>query len=173
MLVGCGREPLPVLGAVAPFELTEHTGRPFDSRTLDGKVWVADFIFTHCDGPCPRMSAQMRQVQDRLRDVPDVQFVSFTVDPARDTPAVLAAYAERHGAREGVWHFLTGTVDQLHELCRYQFKLGNIDGKNLEHSTRFVLVDRQRRIRGYYGTFDEDMVSQVADGARRAARERP
>jgi len=159
-----------VLGSVAPFELTAQTGQPFDSRVLDGKIWVADFFFTSCNGPCPRMSAQMRQIQDRLRDAPDVRFVSVTVDPERDNPEVLAAYAKRQGARDGVWHFLTGEKEKLNDLYRYQFKLGYVDG-SLEHSTRFVLVDRTGRIRGYYGSFDDDMVTKVVADARRLVAE--
>ena len=159
-----------MLGSVAPFELTAQTGQLFDSRVLDGKVWVADFFFTSCNGPCPRMSAQMRQIQDRLRDAPDVRFVSVTVDPQRDTPEVLAAYAKRQNAREGVWNFLTGEQKQLHNLYRYQFKLGDIDG-SLEHSTRFALVDRKGRIRGYYGSFDDEMVAKVVADARRLTNE--
>jgi protein SCO1/2 len=116
------------------------------------------------------MSAQMRQVQNRLQNAPDVRFVSITVDPARDTPEVLAAYAKRQGAREGFWHFLTGEQEKLHDLCRNQFKLGNVDG-SLEHSTRFVLVDRQGRIRAYYRSFDDDMVEQVVSDARRLVGE--
>jgi protein SCO1/2 len=159
-----------VLGSVNRFELTSQAGQVFDSGVLEGKVWVADFIFTHCNGPCPRMSAQMRQVQDRLRDASEVRFVSITVDPERDTPEVLARYAKRQGARDGIWFFLTGPREKLHELCRYQFKLGNVDG-TLEHSTRFVLVDQKGRIRGYYGSFDDDTVRRVAGDARRLVTE--
>jgi protein SCO1/2 len=172
MLAACAREqPLPVLGNIADFELTAHSGAPFASaRMLAGKVWVADFIFTHCNGPCPRMTSQMRQIQERLSSESDVRLVSFTVDPKRDTPEVLAAYARRQGARDGVWHFLTGELDRLHHLARYQFRIGNVDGA-LDHSTRFVLVDRRGRIRGYYRSFDDDMVARVAADARRLARE--
>src|SRR5580698_1858510 len=83
---------LPVLGQVAPFHLTSQSGQDFDSATLDGHVWVADFIFTNCEGPCPRMSAYMRALQKATTDLPDLKMVSFTVDPARDTPPVLTEY---------------------------------------------------------------------------------
>src|SRR6266850_6022052 len=89
VLSGClAKQPtLPVYGQIPGFALTDETGRPFDKKSLDGKVWVADFIFTTCTGPCPRMSSLMRQVQSLS---PDARLVSFTVDPDRDTPAVLA-----------------------------------------------------------------------------------
>jgi cytochrome oxidase Cu insertion factor (SCO1/SenC/PrrC family) len=86
-LAGCTREPaLPVYGAVPDFSLTSQSGQPFSSRALDGKIWVANFLFTSCPGPCPRMSWQMRRLALDLRDLPQVRFVSFTVDPERDTP---------------------------------------------------------------------------------------
>src|SRR5690348_5613607 len=87
------RQPLPIYGQVPPFELTAETGQPFTSKSLEGKVWVADLIYTTCPGPCPRMSALMRQVQQASSSLPGVQLVSFTVDPEHDTPAVLAKYA--------------------------------------------------------------------------------
>jgi len=93
MLAACSKPaPLPVLGQVPGFTLTAESGQPFDRKSLDGKVWVADFIYTTCPGPCPRMSSLMRQVQKASVMIPGVQLVSFTVDPEHDTPAVLAAY---------------------------------------------------------------------------------
>ena len=80
-----------------------------------------------------------------------MRLVSFSVDPAEDTPPVLAAYAKTHGAAPSMWYFLTGPVATLQMLDRDAFKLGNIDA-TMQHSTRFVLVDRQGRIRGYYDT---------------------
>ncbi|MDQ2949786.1 MAG: SCO family protein, partial [Acidobacteriota bacterium] len=85
-------------GTVPEFQLTAQTGQPFDSKVLAGNIWVADFIFTNCPGPCPRMTSQMHQVQEAVFKMPDVRLISFTVDPARDTPPVLAAYAKQHHA---------------------------------------------------------------------------
>ena len=92
-------------------------------------------------------------MQDAVSKIPDVRLVSFTVDPAGDTPPVLAAYAKTHGASPSIWYFLTGQVSTLQMLDRDAFKLGNLDA-SMQHSTRFVLVDRQGRIRGYYDTSD-------------------
>src|SRR5262245_40116239 len=87
LLAGCGSAPLlPELGQTAPFTLTDQNGAPFDSRALENKIWIADFVFTHCPGPCPRMSSQMHQVQQALGKEERLRLVSFTVDPARDTP---------------------------------------------------------------------------------------
>lgn len=167
LLTACSQAPeLPVYGQVPRFHLTSQSGEPFDSTTLHGKVWIADFIYTTCPGPCPRMSSQMKQLQTVI---PDATLVSFTVDPERDTPVVLAAYARRFSAQPGRWYLLTGDSATLQMLDRDAFKLGNIDG-SMNHSTRFVLVDRQGRIRGYYGSSDEDAVKQVARDVRRLAR---
>ena len=140
-------KPLPILGQVPPFQLTDQTGQSFDSQSLDGHIWVADFIYTNCPGPCPMMSSQMRRVQ--LSTTPNISLVSFTVDPEHDTPPVLAAYAKHFTADPARWHFLTGEPRRLNDLGLHAFKLNSVDG-SLIHSTRFVLVDGARRIRGYY-----------------------
>ena len=133
---------LPSYGVVPDFMLTDQSGREFRSNErLNGKVWVANFIFTTCAGPCPRMTAQMREVRDAAK-TDDVRMVSFTIDPARDIRQVLAAYGKRFGADPDRWYFLTGSQEELHKLSRHAFMLGNVDG-TLEHSTRFVLIDRQ------------------------------
>jgi protein SCO1/2 len=165
------QQPLPIYGQVPAFELTAETGHPFTSKSLDGKVWVADLIYTTCPGPCPRMSALMRQLQQASSSMPGVQLVSFTVDPEHDTPAVLAQYASRYQAHSDRWHFLTGPRETLDHLARYSFKLSNVDG-SLNHSTRLVLMDRQSRIRGYYGTSEDNPVIQLVYDIKRVLREK-
>jgi protein SCO1/2 len=173
-LAGCGIErksSLPVYYDVPEFQLIAQDGRPFDSQVLAGKIWVADFIYTNCPGPCPRMTSQMHEVQDATLNMPEVKLVSFTVDPARDTPPVLAEYARLHHASPEHWYFLTGPAATLQKLDRDTFKLGNLDA-TLEHSTRFVLVDRQARIRGYYDTSESRAISRLIEGIYALARER-
>jgi protein SCO1/2 len=171
-LTACTRSTtaLQVFGDIPQFELTAQNGQPFHSHTLAGKIWVADFIYTTCPGPCPRMTSQMREVQDAILKVPDVRLVSFTIDPAEDTPPVLAAYAKTHGASESIWYFLTGPMATLQMLDRDAFKLGAIDG-SMQHSTRFVLVDRQGRIRGYYDTSESNAIPKVIADIRALAQE--
>ena len=155
-LAGCRKQaPLPVYWQVPAFRLTSQSGQPFDSKSLDGSVWVADFIYTTCPGPCPRMSAQMRGVQTAVASMPSVKLVSITVDPKNDTPAIMAAYATRYRAEPGRWFFLTGDRADLETLCRNGFKLGDVGGA-LVHSTRLVLVDRQSRVRGFYNTTEDE-----------------
>jgi protein SCO1 len=170
-LAGCSfHSNLPTYATVPAFMLTDQRGATFDSAQLANHVWVADFMFTNCPGPCPRMSSQMRQVQTALA-IADVRLVSFTIDPERDTPEALSAYAVRYAARPGIWYFLTGRVETLQRLDRDVFKLGDIDG-TLQHSTRFVLMDRKSRVRGYYLTSEPDAISQLIADAKRLLRER-
>jgi protein SCO1 len=170
-LTGCvASAGLPSFGLVPDFTLTDQTDHAFISaNTLRGKVWIADFIFTNCAGPCPRMSAQMRQVDTALKSQ-DVKFISLTVDPARDTPAVLAQYSQRYQAEPGRWFFLTGAQADLHNLARNVFMLGDVNG-DLQHSTRFVLIDKKSRVRGYYLTSDEDAIPKIIADAKQVSKE--
>jgi protein SCO1/2 len=174
LLTACSHPPKenPILGQVAPFQLTAQSGQPFDSSLLNGHVWVADFIFTNCEGPCPRMSAYMRALQKATTDLPDLRMVSFTVDPKRDTPTVLSAYGKTYDADPARWYFLTGDPQILNSLDRDSFKLGTV-GAEMDHSTRFVLVDAHGRIRGYYGIATGDPVPELAADARRVTQEHP
>jgi protein SCO1/2 len=165
-LTGCAAHAsLPSYASVPEFSLTDQTGEKFDSASaLDGHVWVADFMFTTCPGPCPRMSKQMSEVQAALQGT-DARMISLTVDPDHDTPPVLAKYAAYYSARPGVWFFLTGDAETLRHLDRDVFKLGDIDG-TLDHSTRFVLVDRKSQVRGFYLTSEPDAISRVTADAK-------
>ncbi len=163
MLGACEREkPLPVLGEIPQFELLNQEGRKFSRADLDGHVWVADFIFTNCEGPCPRMTSHMHQIQKATS--PGVKLVSFTVDPERDTPQALAEYGKKFSADDSRWTFLTGDTATLNMLDRDAFKLGTL-GAGMDHSTRFVLIDRKGRIRGYFGLSDGDPVARVSQAA--------
>jgi len=154
VLCACSAPPpkLETFNTVPEFTLTAETGQAFGSADLKGKIWIANFIFTTCMGPCPRMSNQMKQVQAATRELPDLRLVSFSVDPNNDTPEALADYAKRYGAAAGRWVFLTGAEAGLHQLSMDTFMLGKVDGQQMDHSTRFVLVDRQGRVRKYYAT---------------------
>jgi protein SCO1 len=163
-------EVIPDYGRVPEFSLTESSGRTVSLKDLHGKVWVADFIFTSCAGTCPMMSGQMRKMQDALPR--EIQMVSFTVDPARDTPAVLDGYAKKYGADPQRWMFLTGDRQSLYDLSIKGFKLALDDTQGTEaepitHSSRFVLVDRNGQIRGYYSGTEEADLKRLADDVRK------
>lgn len=168
LLSGCGR-PLPVLGNVPAFQLVDQSGQTFESaKRLAGHVWVADFVFTNCEGPCPRMSSHMHAIQTKTDA--DVKLVSFTVDPARDTPQVLGAYAKKFAFDSSRWSFLTGEVATLNNLDENAFRLGTI-GQEIEHSTRFALVDKKGQIRGYYGISEGNPAERIAKDAARLEKE--
>ncbi len=170
LLAGCATK-LPFLGTVPDFALTDQTATNFNSAsTLRGNVWVADFMFTTCPGPCPRMSSQMHQVQTAFAGQP-VKLISLTVDPAHDTPEVLAQYAQFYKATPGVWYFLTGPQEVLNHLDQDVFKLGSVDG-SLLHSTRFILIDRRSQVRGYYLTSDDDAITRLIADAKTLLKER-
>jgi protein SCO1 len=168
---GCSpHRDLPILGQVPAFTMISQAGKPFSSASLAGHVWIADFIFTHCPGPCLRMSSQMHKVQTATASNPEIRLLSFTIDPARDSPEVLAAFASRYQADPARWSFLTGEQKTLQMLSRDTFKLGDVDG-SMNHSTRFVLVDKRGRIRGIYGTQDDDPVGKVSTDALQLQKE--
>ena len=171
VLVSCGSKPLPVYGTVPDFTLTSQNGSEFRGSSLDGSVWVADFFFTHCTGPCPRMSSRFRHIEKTFAGQKDLKLVSLTVDPRRDTVPVIADYARVFNAEPGRWFFLTGPMDRLNHLCRDVFLLGSVDG-NLDHSTRFVLVDRRRRIRGFYRSDDSGSMKKLMGDIQSLLRER-
>jgi len=168
-VAGCSTKADPPMYGTAPaFSFTERSGREVQSSELAGKVWVADFIFTSCAGACPVMTEKMRALQEKLP--PEIRLVSFTVDPERDTPETLRSYAERAGADRERWLFLTGNKEALYKLSIEGFKLGVDDAAGtpaepITHSTRFVLVDREGRIRGYYGMEDETALERLEEDA--------
>jgi protein SCO1/2/putative membrane protein len=177
-LIGAGvirpRPPeLPDLGAVADFSLVERSGRPLSRADLLGKVWVADFFFTSCEGPCPTMTARMAEVSRALADAPEVRCVSFTMDPATDTPEVLSRYADARGASRERWLFATGPLDAIVALSKGSFKIGaGKEGGEIIHGTYFALVDAAGRLRGHYNVFDggaEELARVVADARLLAA----
>jgi protein SCO1/2 len=169
--VSCLKSSLPEYGNVPAFELIDERARPFRSaERLKGKTWVAAFIFTTCNGPCPRMSAQMRRVQDETRDLPQVSLVSFSIDPETDTPERLSEYARRFKADPARWSFLTGDPKVIRALGTDTFHLADPQEK-LAHSSRFALVDRHGRIRGYYDTALSGAIPEIVEDIRRVERE--
>ena len=161
--------PLPVLGNVPTFALTERTGRPLTNDDLAGHVWIVDFIFTRCPDFCPALTARMAGLAKQLAPAGDpIRLVSISVDPVHDTPDVLRDYATRAGARDG-WLFVTGDRAAVASLLRDGFKVAWADDgpptSPITHSDRFVLVDRMLRIRGYYHGTDPDDVTRLARDA--------
>src|SRR6058998_1034129 len=163
-------------GKVPPFELTNQNDQPFGSAQLAGKIWIADFIYTTCPGPCPMISSRMSELQKPL-EKSDVRLVSFSVDPEKDTPEVLRSYAERLQAEPGRWDFLTGPKSVIYKLSHDGFKLAVSDGSDAQgipvHSTRMALVDRHGQIRGYYDATEADAITKLVADTTHLLREQP
>jgi protein SCO1/2 len=173
---GTNLETLGVYGTVPDFTLGERSGRAVSRADLLGKVWVANFIYTQCGDTCPLQSAELARLQAEFADSGDLRLVSITVDPERDTPAALAAYAEKFVADPARWWFLTGEKRAIYRLAKDGFRLGVVDPPDpagqtaalldvlspapawathgsqglIMHSSRLVLVDRAARIRAYH-----------------------
>lgn len=165
---------LPVLGEVQNFSLLERSGKLLSDADLRGSIWIADFIFTSCPGPCPRMSARMSQLQTALAPAEEVRLVSFTVDPERDTPEVLSRYAERYEALPGKWFFLTGDKSDIYDFARASLNLSvreDPGNAHFIHSTQFVLIDKTGRIRGYYDSMDNMSLGQLVVDIERLRQE--
>jgi protein SCO1/2 len=144
-------------GSVPDFSLTERDGTNVNLGQLRGKVWVADFMYTSCTDTCPLQTAMLAKLQEEFAGKPDLQLVSFSVDPERDTPEALTTYAARYRADAKRWYFLTGQRDRILRLVQEGFHLAvaalpndNEPTGTIPHSPRFVLIDKQARIRGYY-----------------------
>ncbi len=182
---------LEIYGTIPPFSLIERSGRPMTLEDLRGKVWVANFIYTQCTETCPTQSLQISRLQSEFSPEPDLRLVSITVDPERDTPEVLARYAERHQADPERWLFLTGPKRAIYHLAADGFKLSVVDpddpkqtssilpflelrpafathgSKGLViHSSRFVLVDRHARIRAYHQPTDQESLERLRPNLR-------
>jgi len=155
---------LPVLGQIASFTLTNQNGQVETLAGLSNHVWVADIIFTRCAGPCPRMTGQMKLLQDLLPPTSGAKLVTLTTDPDNDTPAVMKKYGERFNADFNRWKFLTGTTTEIAGLASGSLKLGAVpvkleDQKSVAdlfiHTTIFVIVDKHARLRGVFETGGE------------------
>ncbi|HSG99056.1 MAG TPA: SCO family protein, partial [candidate division Zixibacteria bacterium] len=160
LFAGALRDGLPDYGPVPAFALTERSGADLTLSDLSGHVWIADFIFTSCSGPCPRMTRTMADLQERLGPSSRIRLVSVSVDPERDSPDVLSRYADDYGADGQRWLFLTGGSSDVRDLVINGFHLGSTEDIIL-HSTRFVLVDRKGHIRGYYESESPDLARRI------------
>jgi len=151
---------LPILGQVYDFQLTDAQGDAFSLNTLKGNIWTANFFFTTCGDICPVMTKNMAALHRSFDLVDTVKHVSITVNPEYDSSKILKTYAQKYNANQSKWHFLTGTREQIKDLAVRSFKLGSVD-EPVFHSAKFVLVDRQGLIRGYYDGVQAGEVSQL------------
>lgn len=173
-------EKLPVLGpaidnagkqathTISDFRLTNQDGNIKSTSDWKGRIVIADFFFTHCPAICPKMTKNLKKVQESYRNDERLLFNSFTVDPERDSAAVLKAYTARFGLDTRNWSLLTGDKKDLYKLARNSFMIVATDGDggpdDFIHSEKLVLIDRQKQIRGYYtGTDDAEIQRLIRD----------
>ena len=148
---------LPVYGQMPAFELTRENGQPLSNRQMTGSLWVTDFIFTRCPNQCPMMSSKFGTLQKTLP--PGVRLASFSVDPEHDTPEILRSYAQTYGADASRWIFLTGGREAVRRIMN-ALHLGQEDDPGM-HSLRFVLLDKELRVREYYDSEEAESLGKM------------
>lgn len=151
---------------ISPFSLINQSGNVITEKALDGKITVVDFFFTSCPGICPTMTANMADVQSAFIDDEEVLILSHSVTPEKDSVSVLREYADVKGVVDGKWHLLTGGREVIYDLGRNQYFVEEDMGlekgpDDFIHTENFVLIDRQRRIRGIYNGLNEASVAQL------------
>ena len=160
-------KPLPQLWSVTPFKFVSQTGDTISSALLKGHVYVADFIFTNCEGTCPNLSRHFMEIQNAYKEDTRVKLLSFSVDPDRDSIGALKEYSKRYNATEGKWFFMTGAKKDLADLFMNGFKvpvdMDHLDAKGqITHSEKVMLVDGDGMVRKYYdGTVDNNIDSLI------------
>jgi len=154
------RHAFPVLGDVPSFTMTDQDGRPFGRDSMLGRITVVDFIFTSCPGACPIMGDNLVRIYRAFKGTGRVRCVSISVDPAADSLPALRAYAAGWGVNDDGWVFLRAPLDSVVWLCEKGFMMP-ADDLPAGHTTRFTLVDRDGRIRGYYDGLDSAAVAQL------------
>ena len=152
---------IPVLYDLPGFEFTDQDSIAFTRDSLKNRITVVDFIFTNCPGPCPLMSAEIAKLYDFYSGFPQVNFLSISVDPMRDDLSALKEYADKFGVNDRRWRFVRDEMEATMDLYEFGFKLGGMLPAG--HSTKFVLVDQNAQIRGYYSSDDPISLSILKD----------
>jgi protein SCO1/2 len=153
---------------IADFSFVNQNGDTITQKDYDGKIYVADFFFTTCGSICPKMTANLADVQKAVLDNPKVMLLSHTVFPETDSIPVLKAYAVKNGVVDSKWNLVTGDKKEIYTMARKSYlavKLGRPDQLyDMVHTENFVLVDQKRRVRGFYdGTKKEDIQKLIED----------
>ncbi|MGZ4118162.1 MAG: SCO family protein [Bacteroidia bacterium] len=153
---------------VKDFSFTDQDGKTITQKDFEGSVYVTDFFFTTCHSICPIMSTQMERVAEKFKGNPEVKILSHTVDPEIDTVKQLKAYAIKHNADSKQWMFVTGDKKALYDMARTSYLLnadeGNGGPDDFIHTQNFALIDKDKRIRGFYdGTDSTDMSKLLKD----------
>jgi len=160
-----GNGPDTIYHTVQPFFFINQYNEKVTEKTIEGKIYVADFFFATCQSICPQMSTQLVNVQNAFKTDKDVLILSHTVNPLHDTVEVLNGYAQSYGALKDKWHFLTGNKKEIYDLAKNSYLLNALeeDGtpEGFLHSELFILVDTKKRIRGMYDGTDSSAVAKL------------
>jgi protein SCO1/2 len=140
---------------IPPFSFTDQDGKTITEQTVAGRIYVADFFFTSCASICPKMTNNIAVLQEAFKNNTQVIFLSHTVMPERDSVPVLKKYALEKGVITGKWHLLTGSREDIYRLAKKEYYAGDTigyyqAGNEFLHTENFILLDKQRRIRGVY-----------------------
>ena len=154
--------------AIQPFSFINQFHDTVTEKVIENKIYVVDFFFATCQSICPKMSSQLVHVQTAFKNDKDVLILSHTVNPLHDTVEVLNGYAQSYGAIKNKWHFLTGNKKAIYDLARYSYLVNALEedgsAEGFLHSELFILVDAQKRIRGFYdGTDSVAVVKLISD----------
>ncbi|CAM4061068.1 SCO family protein [Lederbergia lenta] len=161
---------------IEDFNYTNQDGEPFGLKDLEGKVWLADFVYTYCPKECPLMTLHMSQIQQDVIDagLEDVQFVSFSIDPEIDSPEVLKAYGEGFDADFSTWHFLTGySQEEIEDYAPKNFKTivkKPRDDDTVIHGLDFYLMNKQGEIIGNYPAYEDVPFKQILKDIKSAVK---
>jgi protein SCO1/2 len=176
VLASCSRphavdqeEIMPDFGQLPDFSFTTHTAAPFSRASLEGSIWIFDLIFTNCTLVCPRMTAEMRKLQQQTQDTSHVRLLSLSIDPDRDTQPVLATYAAKNGADPKRWLFLTGdkpTIRRIQEATQRHLDPEEITA----HSKQLYLLDGSGFVRGVYSVVQPTAIADLMNDIRKLLR---
>lgn len=192
LMTGCdgGSKKLPILGerdwvtkkvdgkevvdtiynTIPPFSFTNQYGDTITEKIVEGKIYVTDFFFTSCPTICPVMKRQMLKVYKEFKDNPDVMILSHTIDPEHDTPKVLNTFAKDLGIEGKQWQFLTGPKEKIYEIGQKSYLSAAQEDKTAEggflHSGAFILIDKDKHIRGMYDGTTEEGTQKLMQGIK-------
>jgi protein SCO1/2 len=153
---------------IRAFQLVDQEGKMFSEKDLDGKISIIDFFFTSCPGICPKMADSMTKLQSEFENNDDIQLVSHSVTPDMDSVPTLAAYAKRKNIQYNKWKLLTGNKEEIYNLGRKYYFVEEDLGENKDssiflHTENFVLIDKNRIIRGIYNSLDPTSMTALSD----------
>ena len=162
---------------ISDFNLTNQDAKPISSSNWKDKIVVADFFFTYCPTICPKMTRSLKRVQEAFQDDENSVLInSFSIDPERDDPQRLKSYAKKFSISNHNWELLTGSKEEIYKLARNGFMIVATDGdggpNDFIHSEKLVLIDKQRRIRGYYNGTDEKEVNNLIQDIKKLQHEK-